>query len=226
MAMEKVLELHLNPNLKLEAILNLPQDADGLVLFAHGSGSSRYSPRNRYVAKILNEAGLASLLFDLLSPEEAIVDERTAVLRFNIDLLAERVVQVLDWTAEQEAVRALNIGIFGASTGAAAALKVAAHRINLVRAVVSRGGRPDLATNALGAVRAATLLIVGEKDRVVLELNQRAMQQLHSTKALEIVAGASHLFEEEGKLEIVAALAQNWFRKYLSNGAEPGLSSV
>jgi putative phosphoribosyl transferase len=199
----------------LEGALSIPANAQGIVLFAHGSGSSRHSPRNRYVAKVLREGGLATLLIDLLTAEEEVVDRQTAELRFDIDLLARRLVGATDWIAHEPATQPLAIGYFGASTGAAAALVAAAMRPNLVAAVVSRGGRPDLAGAALSRVQAPTLLIVGGLDEVVMELNREALERLRVEKRLEIVPGATHLFEEPGALEQVARLARGWFERYL-----------
>ena len=200
----------------LEGNLSLPEGARGIVLFAHGSGSSRLSPRNRHVAKLLNQARLATLLVDLLSPEEEAVDLRTAQLRFNIGLLAERLVGITDWLVKDPDAQPLRIGYFGASTGAAAALVAAAERPKMVRAVVSRGGRPDLAGPALAHVEAPTLLIVGGNDLLVIELNRTALAQLRSEKRLVIVPGATHLFEEPGALDEVARLAREWFERYLA----------
>jgi dienelactone hydrolase len=200
----------------LEGNLSLPEGARGIVLFAHGSGSSRLSPRNRHVAKLLNQARLATLLVDLLSPEEEAVDLRTAQLRFNIGLLAERLVGITDWLVKEPDAQPLRIGYFGASTGAAAALVAAAERPKMVRAVVSRGGRPDLAGPALAHVEAPTLLIVGGNDLLVIELNRAALVQLRSEKRLVIVPGATHLFEEPGALDEVARLAREWFERYLA----------
>lgn len=200
----------------LEGNLSLPQGARGIVLFAHGSGSSRLSPRNRHVAQLLNQARLATLLVDLLSPEEEAVDLRTAQLRFNIGLLAERLVGITDWLVQQPDTRPLRIGYFGASTGAAAALVAAAERPKIVHAVVSRGGRPDLAGPALAHVEAPTLLIVGGNDPLVIDLNRAALAQLRSEKRLVIVPGATHLFEEPGALDEVARLAREWFERYLA----------
>jgi dienelactone hydrolase len=195
--------------------LGVPPDARGLVVFAHGSGSSRHSPRNREVAATLNEAGLATLLLDLLTPEEEAVDLRTRHLRFDIDLLARRLVAAVEWAEEQPDLRALPIGLFGASTGAAAALIAAAERPVAVEAVVSRGGRPDLAGAALADVRAPTLLLVGGRDDVVLELNRDAAAHMTCEHRTEIVPGATHLFEEPGTLQRVAAAAAAWFRLHL-----------
>jgi putative phosphoribosyl transferase len=200
----------------LEGNLSLPERARGIVLFAHGSGSSRHSPRNRYVAQVLNEAKLATLLVDLLTPDEEAVDLRTAHLRFDIGLLAGRLVGVTDWLTQYPDARELRIGYFGASTGAAAALVAAAQRPDAVGAIVSRGGRPDLAGPALARVRAPTLLIVGGNDFEVVELNRRALALLRCEKQLEIVPGATHLFEEPGALEEVARLACEWFERYLT----------
>ncbi len=194
--------------------LNLPTTARGIVVFAHGSGSSRQSPRNRYVANVLNQAGLATLLFDLLTGDEEALDIRTAALRFNIELLGQRLLQATHWLAEQQATQ-LKIGYFGASTGAAAALVAAAEAPHRVAAVVSRGGRPDLAGPALPRVHAPTLLIVGGRDLTVLDLNRQALDQLRGEKRLEIVPGATHLFEEPGTLEQVARLAREWFDLHL-----------
>ena len=203
----------------LEGNLARPEDARGVVLFAHGSGSSRLSPRNRHVARVLNEAALATLLVDLLTPEEEAIDARTAHLRFDISLLAERLVAATDWLADHPDTRSLRVGYFGASTGAAAALVAAAVRAAAVGAVVSRGGRPDLAGRALALVRAPTLLIVGGRDEQVLELNREALRQLSCEKRLEIVPGATHLFEEPGALDLVALLARDWFQRYLTPAA-------
>jgi len=200
----------------LEGNLSLPEGARGIVLFAHGSGSSRLSPRNRHVAKLLNQARLATLLVDLLSPEEEAVDLRTAQLRFNIGLLAERLVGITDWLVKEPDTQPLRIGYFGASTGAAAALVAAAERPKMVRVVVSRGGRPDLAGPTLAHVEAPTLLIVGGNDLLVIELNRTALAQLRSEKRLVIVPGATHLFEEPGALDEVARLAREWFERYLA----------
>ena len=202
----------------LEGNLTLPEGARGIVLFAHGSGSSRFSPRNCYVAQQLNREKLATLLVDLLSPEEEAVDLRTARLRFNIGLLAERLVGVTDWLVRQPDTRPLRIGYFGASTGAAAALVAAAERPQIVRAIVSRGGRPDLAGPAFARVEAPTLLIVGGDDMPVIELNRAALAQLRCEKRLVIVPGATHLFEEPGALDEVARLAREWFQQYLTQG--------
>jgi pimeloyl-ACP methyl ester carboxylesterase len=199
----------------LAGSLTLPEQAQAIVLFAHGSGSSRFSPRNRYVARLLNEAKLATLLVDLLTVHEEVIDARTARLRFDIDLLAERLVDATDWLTEFPDTKHLRIGYFGASTGAAAALAAAAIRPDVVNAVVSRGGRPDLAGAALTRVQAATLLIVGENDGQVIELNRAALAELRCEKQLVIVPGATHLFEEPGALDVVAQLARDWFEQHL-----------
>jgi putative phosphoribosyl transferase len=199
----------------LEGNLTLPEESRAIVLFAHGSGSSRHSPRNRYVARVLNEAKLATLLIDLLTLHEEVVDARTAQLRFDIDLLAERLVDATDWLTQFPDTKHLRIGYFGASTGAAAALAAAALRPDAVRAIVSRGGRPDLAGAALTRVQAPTLLIVGEHDDQVVQLNRQALAQLRCEKRLVIVPGATHLFEEAGALDEVARLARGWFQRHL-----------
>jgi putative phosphoribosyl transferase len=204
----------------LEGNLTLPQDSQAVVLFAHGSGSSRHSPRNRYVARMLNEAKLATLLIDLLTPHEEVIDERTAQLRFDIDLLAERLVDTTDWLTQYPDTKHLRIGYFGASTGAAGALVAAAERPDQVHAIVSRGGRPDLAGPALPRVRAPTLLIVGGNDVQVIELNRLALAQLRSEKQLVIIPGATHLFEEPGALDKVAWLAREWFQRHLIPAAQ------
>jgi dienelactone hydrolase len=200
--------------LELPGTLNRPADAKGLIVFAHGSGSSRLSPRNRMVAGRLAERGFATLLFDLLTEGEA--RERTNV--FDIDLLAGRVVDAVDWVRAQDVLGALPIGLFGASTGAAAALVAAARAPGDVAAVVSRGGRPDLADRALPRVRAPTLLIVGGADHGVIELNEQAYARLNCTAELRIVPGATHLFEEPGALDAVVDLAANWFGSHLRTG--------
>jgi len=197
----------------LQGDVVLPQDARGIVLFAHGSGSSRFSTRNRYVANYLVEGGLGTLLFDLLTAEEEVRDMRDASLRFDIDLLTRRLAGVTRWLGHQAWAAHLRRGYFGASTGAAAAL--AASVECEVHAIVSRGGRPDLAGAALPRVAAPTLLIVGSQDPVVIELNEQALQLLQCEARLEIVPGATHLFEEPGTLEQVAALALRWFRRWL-----------
>jgi len=201
----------------LEGNLSLPDHAIGLVLFAHGSGSSRHSPRNQFVERTLNNAGLATLLFDLLTPEEESIDARTAEFRFNLGLLAERLVHATKWAKQQEQMRDLLIGYFGSSTGGGAALVAAAEIQQDVVAVVSRGGRPDLAAGALPKVQAPTLLIVGGNDDVVIELNEQARDRMSCEVKLEIVPGATHLFEEPGALEQVAKLASDWFVAHLAH---------
>jgi putative phosphoribosyl transferase len=202
----------------LEGDLTIPEDPHGVVLFAHGSGSSRHSPRNKQVAEALQHAGLGTLLFDLLTTDEDEVDRVTGELRFNISLLAERLAGATGWLLEDPSVEGLSLGYFGASTGAAAALIAAASRPDDVAAVVSRGGRPDLAPDAFESVRAPTLLIVGGRDTTVIEMNRSAMEQLQCETQLEIVEGASHLFEEPGALEQVSSLAADWFSNHF-NGA-------
>jgi putative phosphoribosyl transferase len=191
--------------------LNIPENANTLVLFAHGSGSGRHSPRNQFVARTLNNAGLATLLFDLLTQQEEAFDMRTREHRFNIGFLAERLVHATKWSKQQEQTRDLRIGYFGSSTGGAAALVAGAELPQDVGAIVSRGGRPDLAGEALPKVQAPTLLIVGGNDDVVIELNEQARDQMRCKVKLEIVPGATHLFEEPGALEQVAKLASDWF---------------
>jgi dienelactone hydrolase len=205
-------------DVSLEGSVSIPEEASGIVLFVHGSGSSRHSPRNQYVARELQEAGLATLLFDLLTSSEEEEDMRTRHLRFDIDLLARRTAGTLEWLESQPYVQGLKRGLFGSSTGAAAALIAAADRPDRVDAVVSRGGRPDLAGPSLPAVQTPTLLIVGENDDVVIDLNKKALAQMQegSEKKLTIVPGASHLFEEPGTLEYAARLARDWFRRHLS----------
>jgi putative phosphoribosyl transferase len=201
----------------LEGNLSVPHDAPGVVVFAHGSGSSRHSPRNRFVARTLREAGLATLLLDLLTAEEEAEDIQTADYRFDISLLAERVVGATDWLADQEALADLAVGHFGASTGAGAALVAAAQRPQRVQAIVSRGGRPDLAADDLPRVQAPTLLIVGGNDLPVIGLNRQALERLGAReKEMHIVPGATHLFEEPGTLEEVARLAADWFDRHLA----------
>ena len=211
---EKSVRISVN-NVTLEGDLTLPKDAEGVVLFAHGSGSSRLSPRNRYVAKELNMVGLATLLMDLLTQKEEENDRLTGQLRFDIDLLANRLIGATKWLNKNSATKKLIVGYFGASTGAAAALIAAAKLPDDVHAVVSRGGRPDLAMQYLPRVRAPTLLIVGGNDVIVVKLNNEVMKHLQTEKRLETVAGASHLFEEPGALEEVAKLASEWFSYYL-----------
>jgi len=204
----------------LEADVAVAEPAVGVVLFAHGSGSGRHSPRNRYVAEEFQHAGLATVLADLLTREEEIADARSGTYRFDIGLLAGRLIALTEWANAYEATAGLGIGLFGASTGAAAALVAAAARPEDVRAIVSRGGRPDLAGDDLRGVHQPTLLIVGGNDDVVIELNRQAMQHISAETRLEIVPGATHLFEEPGTLERVAALATDWFLRYLPNDDE------
>lgn len=199
----------------LDGDLAVPPGAHGVVLFAHGSGSGRHSPRNRAVATALNDHGFATLLLDLLTPQEEIVDDRTAHIRFDIPLLAGRLAFAADWLATQMSTRTLPLGLFGASTGAGAALIMAAHKPDMVKAVVSRGGRPDLAGDALPQVRCPTLLIIGGHDQPVIDLNEQARAQMQAPVSVEIVAGATHLFEEPGTLEKVEQLAAAWFERWL-----------
>ena len=199
----------------LSGNLTIPENALALVLFAHGSGSSRHSPRNQFVARTLNGGGLGTLLFDLLTPEEEALDIYTREHRFNIGLLAERLVHATNWTRQQDQLRDLRIGYFGSSTGGAAALVAAAELPQDVGAVVSRGGRPDLAGDALPQIQAPTLLIVGGDDDIVIELNEMARDQMRCEVKLEIIPGATHLFEEPGALEQVAKLASDWFSLHL-----------
>ena len=196
----------------LEGALEIPEGAKGIVLFAHGSGSSRHSPRNNYVARVLRDNGLGTLLLDLLTPEEDLDYD----MRFNIDLLAKRLLAATKWLMEEDEAKKLNVGYFGASTGAAAAIETAAAMGDKVSAVVSRGGRPDLAWPYLDSIKAPTLLIVGGYDDVVIGLNEKAFREINAVKKMEIVPGATHLFEEPGTLEAVAGLASEWFVKYLS----------
>jgi dienelactone hydrolase len=196
--------------------LTIPAGATGLVLFAHGSGSSRHSSRNQFVARSLEIHGLGTLLIDLLTPDEDAIDRRTAGLRFDIGLLAGRLVQMIDWLGRDPRTSTLRIGLFGASTGGGAALVAASDRPTRVMAVVSRGGRPDLANGALPRVQTPTLLIVGGDDRQVIAMNENAMRRMRASVTLRIIPGATHLFEEPGALEDVAALAAEWFGKYLS----------
>jgi putative phosphoribosyl transferase len=200
----------------LSGTLHVPKRAGALVLFAHGSGSSRHSPRNQFVARTLNDAGLATLLFDLLTQEEEAIDMQTRELRFNIHLLAERLGQATKWAKQQEQTGELRIGYFGSSTGGAAALVAAVDNPQDTGALVSRGGRPDLAGEALSKVQAPTLLIVGGNDDIVIELNEQARDRMRCEVKLEIIPGATHLFEEPGTLEKVAELASDWFVKHLT----------
>ena len=205
----------------LDGDLGIPPQSHGVVLFAHGSGSSRRSPRNQFVARALEGRGLSTLLIDLLTPAEEAVDIRTAELRFNLELLTGRLVAIVDWLRRRQEIASLPIGLFGASTGGGAALMAAAARPQAIVAVVSRGGRPDLAGAALAKVTTPTLLIVGGLDTPVIQMNRAAMQQMRGEVALEIVPGATHLFEEPGTLERVADLAGAWFERYL----QPALSA-
>ena len=202
-------------NGEIQGDLHIPENSTALVVFAHGSGSSRHSPRNKYVAGVLNDGGIATLLIDLLTADEEIIDRQTTHLRFNIELLAERLSLVTDWVKRQSATQQLHLGYFGASTGAAAALGAAAMHADNAEAVVSRGGRPDLAGPLLARVHAPTLLIVGGNDPIVIELNRQAASEIHTTCRLEIIRGAGHLFEEPGTLERAAILALDWFEEYL-----------
>jgi putative phosphoribosyl transferase len=203
------------PDVALSGDIALPADARGLVLFAHGSGSSRHSPRNRAVAEALQHGRLGTLLLDLLTEREERADVSTAEFRFDIPLLADRLVGAIDWAGAHPHTSPLAIGLFGASTGAAAALMAAARRPGVVRAVVSRGGRPDLAEGSLDVVGAPTLLIVGGRDDVVIRLNRQAFARLKKPKELQIVPDATHLFEEPGALDQVATLAKDWFERHL-----------
>ena len=202
-------------DVSLSGELNVPQKALGLVLFAHGSGSGRHSPRNQSVARVLREAGVGTLLFDLLTVEEEQAEAYTRHLRFDIPFLAERLVAATRWVLDEATTSNLNLGYFGASTGAAAALVAAANLDEAIRAVVSRGGRPDLAGDALEGVNAPTLLIVGAQDTQVLAMNEEAHDRLRCQKALRIIPGATHLFEEPGTLEQVAQMASEWFAEHL-----------
>jgi len=200
----------------IEGNLVIPIGARGVVLFAHGSGSGRFSPRNQYVAKVLNEAGIGTLLIDLLTKEEDEIDTATGEFRFDIGLLSQRLEVATEWLKQNPATKSLAIGYYGASTGAAAALIAATKFPKDVKTVVSRGGRPDLAMQHLQKVKVPSLFIVGEKDTVVIDLNKKAMEQVPAEKKLEIVPGATHLFEEPGKLEEVAKLSADWFLAHLS----------
>lgn len=202
----------------LQGDLSVPEGFCGCVLFAHGSGSSRQSPRNRYVARVLQDAGIATLLFDLLTADEEVTDRRTGHLRFDIGLLAERLLAATAWLHRQGQMGEVKLGYFGASTGAAAALVAASEAVKDIAAVVSRGGRPDLAGEALKKVQAPTLLIVGRNDSTVLQLNQQALLRIPGEKRLEIIPGATHLFEEPGTLEEAARLARDWFEAHLGHG--------
>jgi pimeloyl-ACP methyl ester carboxylesterase len=195
-------------DVSLDATVTVPPEHRGIVVFAHGSGSGRHSPRNQFVATVLNDSGFATVLADLLTPEEERIDARTAEHRFDIPLLAGRVIELIHWVTG-------DVGLFGASTGAAAALMAAAERASSVKAVVSRGGRPDLAGEALPGVEAATLLIVGGRDETVLDLNRKAQENIRAVTRLDVIPGATHLFEEPGALERVADLAAAWFAEHL-----------
>lgn len=208
--MEKLIHVK-EADITLEGMLKVPPGAEGIVLFAHGSGSSRFSPRNNFVANVLHEGKLATLLIDLLSPEEDSVYQT----RFDIDLLTKRLTLVIQWLKKQTETKDLSIGLFGSSTGAAAALRVAAALREKIKAVISRGGRPDLAMAVLNDVTAPTLLIVGGNDFGVIELNQQAYAKLNCIKKLEVIPNATHLFEEPGCLEEVAEIAREWFKAYL-----------
>jgi len=201
----------------LEGTLVIPPEASGIVVFAHGSGSSRHSPRNQFVARVIRESGNGALLFDLLTADEEIEDNLTRRLRFDIELLARRLVEVTRWLVAQPAARDLGIGYFGSSTGGGAALVAAAEIGRRIDAVVSRGGRPDLAGDALARVQSPTLLIVGGYDDVVIRLNEEALAELHCEKELKILPGATHLFEEPGTLDAVAHLAVDWFRRHFQS---------
>lgn len=200
---------------QLDGLLHIPDGAKGIVLFAHGSGSSRFSPRNQFIARELQKIKIATLLFDLLTPDEDEIDSQTSQYRFDIGFLAERLINVTRWIQKNPALKKMPLGYFGASTGGGAALVAAARAADSIRAVVSRGGRPDLAGESLRFVEAPTLLIVGGLDETVIQLNQQALNMLHCEKKLEIVPGATHLFEEPGTLESVSQLANGWFKKYL-----------
>ena len=204
-------------HIHLDGRLHIPNNPKGLVLFVHGSGSSRFSSRNLFVASILNKAKLATLLFDLLTPEEDAIDEYTREFRFNIPLLATRLLDARSWCKQQKLLNPLPFGYFGASTGAGAALLAAAKEPEGIKAIVSRGGRPDLAGSFLSQVKAPTLFIVGENDPVVIQLNQTVHEQITCYSELEVVPGATHLFEEPGTLEEVARLAKSWFSHYLTS---------
>lgn len=210
-------------NVQLNGELIIPEGATGIVLFAHGSGSSRHSPRNQFVARVIREGGIGTLLFDLLTREEESVDIYTRHLRFDIRLLAERLIDATRWLEKESDTRDLNVGYFGSSTGGGAALVAAAELGADVKAVVSRGGRPDLAGAALPKVTAPTLLIVGERDEPVIEMNEKALAQLNCEKELKIVPNATHLFEEPGTLEEVARLATEWFKRHLSGESGNGV---
>lgn len=216
---EHLVEIRIG-SITLEGNLSIPEGAEGIVVFVHGSGSSRMSPRNQFVAGSLRKGGLATLLFDLLSSEEERIDIRTGSLRFDIDLLTRRVLEATQWIAHNADAKDLRIGYFGSSTGAAAALIAVAELPGAIGAVVSRGGRPDLAMSVLARVKAPTLFIVGGRDHPVIDLNRRAMEKMTAEKRMEIVPNAGHLFEEPGALEQVVELAGQWFGRYLTYGNE------
>jgi dienelactone hydrolase len=216
MVQQKEVDIELQGGIQLKGLLGMPKQSIGIVIFVHGSGSGRLSPRNQFVAKYLQRAHIATLLFDLLTKEEEILDIRTAQLRFDISLLAKRLFFVSQWVRKQKELPSLSVGYFGASTGAAAALVAASMEENAIAAVVSRGGRPDLAGDSLPKVKAPTLLIVGEYDQIVYKLNVEAMHKLTCKKKLVIIPGATHLFEEEGTLEQAAFYACEWFKKYVN----------
>jgi putative phosphoribosyl transferase len=219
MAVETTVQIPMPEDVQLTADLAVPDDPQAVVAFAHGTGSSRHSPRNRAVAAVLQDEGLATLLLDLLTPAEEDFDLRTGQVRFDIGLLGGRLVRAIHWLGQHRQVGRLPLGLFGASTGAAAALVAASQVPERVGAVVSRGGRPDLAAAALPRVSAPTLLLVGERDHVVLDLNQQAYERLQAERQLEVVPGATHLFEEPGALEHVAGVAAQWFCAHLVAGA-------
>ena len=210
----KEVEIKINKK-TIKGNLNVPENSKAIVLFAHGSGSSRFSPRNQYVAGILNKAGLATLLMDLLTKEEEIIDEQTGELRFDIEFLANRLIDATKWLKKNTETKNLVIGYFGSSTGAGAALIAAAKYPNYIKTIVSRGGRPDLAMPYLKKVKASVLLIVGGDDVEVIKMNERALKELNTEKKIEIISGATHLFEEPNKLEEVAKLATDWFKNNL-----------
>jgi putative phosphoribosyl transferase len=210
-----------SPEVMLRAILAIPDNAHSVVLFAHGAGSSRHSPRNQYIAQKLQEAGFATLLMDLLTEDEERIDAYTARLRFDIPLLAGRLESATGWVLSQERVKDFDIGYFGVDTGAAAALVAVIQRPEVIRAIVSQGGRPDLAFNVLPEVKPPVLLIVGAKDQIVLEINKEAAKRLTTEHNLVIVPGASHLFEEPGKLDMVARRTQRWFARYMRVPGSP-----
>jgi putative phosphoribosyl transferase len=209
------IRIPISKNSAIEGNLTIPPDARAIVTFAHGSGSSRFSPRNQYVAKIFNQSGFATLLIDLLTSQEEEIDLATAEFRFNIGLLAKRLISATDWLKLDPSTQNMVFGYFGASTGAAAALIAAAKLPDDIRAVVSRGGRPDLAADFLGLVKAPTQLLVGGDDTEVIVLNQQALDLISAEKKLIIVPGATHLFEEPGKLDEVAQFSVDWFKRYL-----------